>query len=165
MTVAFDTLKLSRRLEAAGFPTKQAQDTAEALAETLTANLANQADIHAVQGDIREQGLQLRAEIAEQGSQLRAEIAEQGSQLRAEIREVDTRVRAEIREVETRLRAEINAVRAEIREVELRLRADMALLRAELIKWMVGVGIAAVIAVGGMMMTLGIAILRALPHP
>jgi hypothetical protein len=114
MTVAFDTLKLARRLEAAGFPTKQAQDTSEALADTLTTNVASQADIHAVQGDIRELGLQLRAEI---------------------------------------------------REVELRLRAEMALLRAELIKWMVGVGIAAVIAMGGMIMTLGIAILRALPHP
>jgi hypothetical protein len=114
MTVAFDTLKLARRLEAAGFPTKQAQDTSEALADTLTANVASQADIHAVQGDIRELGLQLRAEI---------------------------------------------------REVELRLRAEMALLRAGLIKWMVGVGIAAVIAMGGMIMTLGIAILRALPHP
>jgi hypothetical protein len=121
MTVAFDTLKLARRLEAAGFPTKQAQDTSEALADTLTANVASQADIHAVQGDIRELGLQLRAEI--------------------------------------------NEVGAEIREVELRLRAEMALLRAGLIKWMVGVGIAAVIAMGGMIMTLGIAILRALPHP
>jgi predicted nucleic acid-binding Zn-ribbon protein len=132
MTVAFDTLKLARRLEAAGFPTKQAQDTAEALAETLTANVASQTDIQAIQGDIRELGLQLRAEISE--------------------------VRAEIREVETRLRAEI-------REVELKLRADMASLRAELIKWMVGVGIAAVMATGGMIVTLGVAILRALPHP
>ena len=121
MTVAFDTLKLARRLEAAGFPTKQAQDTAEALAETLTANLATQADIHAVQGDIRELGLQLRTEISE--------------------------------------------VRAEIREVELKLRADMASLRAELIKWAVGIGVAGVLAIGGMIVTLGVAILRSLPHP
>jgi predicted nucleic acid-binding Zn-ribbon protein len=128
MTVAFDTLKLARRLEAAGFPTKQAQDTAEALAETLTANVASQADIQAVQGDIRELGLQLRGEI-------------------------------------NQVRAEINGVRAEVRELELRLRADMASLRAELIKWVVGVGVAAVIAAGGMMVTLGVAVLRALPHP
>jgi hypothetical protein len=121
MTVAFDTLKLARRLEAAGFPTKQAQDTAEALAETLTANLATQADIHAVQGDIRELGLQLRTEISE--------------------------------------------VRAAIREVEIKLRADMASLRAELIKWAVGIGVADVLAIGGMIVTLGVAILRSLPHP
>jgi coiled-coil family 90 protein len=102
MTVAFDTLKLARRLEAAGFPTKQAQDTAEALAEALTTNLATQGNVQALRG--------------------------------------------------------------EIREVELRLRADMASLRAELIKWAVGIGVAGVLAIGGMILTAAIAILRALPH-
>jgi len=33
--VAFDTLKLAQRLEAAGFPPKQAQDVASALSETI----------------------------------------------------------------------------------------------------------------------------------
>lgn len=33
--VAFDTLKLARKLEAAGFPAKQAADTAEALADAF----------------------------------------------------------------------------------------------------------------------------------
>src|SRR6266536_3364086 len=68
--------------------------------------------------------------------------------------------------------AGIQTLRAEIREVELRLRAEVAglrtemqSLRAELIRWVVGVGIAAVIATGGMIITLGVAILRALPHP
>jgi hypothetical protein len=124
MTVAFDTLKLAHRLEAAGFSTKQAQETAEALAETLTANVASQSDIHGVQGEIREAALQLRAEI---------------------------------REVELRLRSEI-------REVELRRRADMASMRAELIRWVVGIGVAGVLAIGGMILTAAIAILRALPH-
>ncbi len=127
MTVAFDTLKLARRLEAAGFPTKQAQDTAEALAETLTANVASQADIHAVQGDIRELGLQLRAEI---------------------------------REVELRLRAEMAGLRTEMAG----LRTEMQSLRAELIKWVVGVGVAAVLAMGGMILSATLSILRVLPH-
>jgi hypothetical protein len=33
-SVAFDTLKAAQRLEAAGFPTKQAQDMASAIADT-----------------------------------------------------------------------------------------------------------------------------------
>jgi hypothetical protein len=33
--VVVDTLKLARRLEAAGFPAKQAADTAEAIAEAI----------------------------------------------------------------------------------------------------------------------------------
>ena len=34
-SITFDTLKLAQRLEAAGFPPKQAADTAQALAESL----------------------------------------------------------------------------------------------------------------------------------
>lgn len=46
-TLVFDTLKLARKLEAAGFPAKQAADTAEALAESLGegSGLATKADI------------------------------------------------------------------------------------------------------------------------
>jgi hypothetical protein len=110
MTVAFDTLKLARRLEAAGFSSKQAQDTAEALGESSTTTVATQADI---------QGL-----------------------------------RAELRETELRPRAEITQTRAE-------LRADIAALRVEMIKWVVGVGVAGVLAIGGMLLGL----IRMLPHP
>lgn len=35
MSVAFDTLKLAQRLEAAGFPAKQAQDMASAISDTI----------------------------------------------------------------------------------------------------------------------------------
>ena len=35
MSVAFDMLKLAQRLEAAGFPPKQAQDMASAIADTI----------------------------------------------------------------------------------------------------------------------------------
>ena len=34
-SVAFDTLKLAQRLEAAGFPPKQAQDVASAISDTI----------------------------------------------------------------------------------------------------------------------------------
>jgi hypothetical protein len=50
LAVAFDTLKLARKLESAGMQPKQAQDTSAALAETLTewhsvGNLATKDDI------------------------------------------------------------------------------------------------------------------------
>ena len=38
-SVAFDTLKLAQRLESAGFPPKQAQDMASAIAETIVENV------------------------------------------------------------------------------------------------------------------------------
>lgn len=46
-TLSFDTLKLARRLESAGFSSKQAGDTAEALAESFreTSGLATKQDL------------------------------------------------------------------------------------------------------------------------
>jgi hypothetical protein len=85
MTVAFDTLKLARRLEAAGFPTKQAQDTAESLGDALTANIATQADIQTLQADIRSVEVSLRTEIREVEFRSRAEMMQMKAELRAEI--------------------------------------------------------------------------------
>ncbi len=74
--VPFDTLKLARRLETAGFPPKQAGDTAEALAEAMSgAGLATSTDIASVRTEIATLGAELRAAIAAVRSELRAEIA------------------------------------------------------------------------------------------
>ena len=46
----FDTLKMARKLEAAGFPGPQAAGAAEAMAEAMSgAELATKADVLAVQ--------------------------------------------------------------------------------------------------------------------
>ena len=50
LAVAFDTLKLARKLESAGMPPKQAQDTSAALAETFAewhsvGNVATREDV------------------------------------------------------------------------------------------------------------------------
>jgi hypothetical protein len=44
MATPFDTLKLARRLETAGFPHQQAGDMSEAIAEAV-ANLATKGDL------------------------------------------------------------------------------------------------------------------------
>jgi len=51
-TIPFDTLKLARKLEAAGFPAKQAGDTAEALADAMGEELATKADVLLVRNDL-----------------------------------------------------------------------------------------------------------------
>ncbi len=60
--VPFDTLKLARKLEAAGFAPKQAADTAEALADAFKDTIATRQDITDVRTDIRasEQTLTIR---------------------------------------------------------------------------------------------------------
>jgi len=52
--VPFDTLALARKLEAAGFDPKQAQDTAAALAEVLSEQVATKHDINELRAELRE---------------------------------------------------------------------------------------------------------------
>ena len=132
--VPFDTLKLARRLESAGFPPQQAGDTAEALAEAMSgAQLATSADIASVRTEVTTQGSELRTEIRTQGSQLRAEIAAQGSELRAEI----AALRSEFRAETAALRAELKA------EIEL-LRRDLTIRLGSMIVVAVGILLAAI---------------------
>jgi hypothetical protein len=73
-TITFDTLKLARKLEAAGFPQKQAGDTAEALAQSLgeVSDLATKADIFGLRAELKADMAELRAEIrAELNTHLR----------------------------------------------------------------------------------------------
>ena len=73
--VPFDTLKLARRLEGAGFPPKQAGDTAEALAEAMSgAELATTADITGLRTELKAEIAALRAELKAEIAALRAEI-------------------------------------------------------------------------------------------
>ncbi len=64
-TIAFDTLKLARKLEAAGFQPKQAGDTAEALAESLSelSGLATKEDVLRLESLTKEAELRLAAKI------------------------------------------------------------------------------------------------------
>ncbi len=63
--ITFDTLKLARKLEAAGFQPKQAADTAEALAESMAeiSGLATKEDIYGLRKDIQQ--LASKSELAE----------------------------------------------------------------------------------------------------
>jgi hypothetical protein len=72
--VAFDTLKLAQRLEAAGLPGKQAQDIANALSETIGEAVVTREFL-----DLRLAELDLR--LAELAARLEGKIAE----VRAEI--------------------------------------------------------------------------------
>jgi hypothetical protein len=68
MTVAFDTLKLADRLEAAGMPPQQAKGVAAALAETASTNLVTREHLDLRLGELE---ARMRGEIAA----VRTEIA------------------------------------------------------------------------------------------
>jgi hypothetical protein len=62
VTITFDTPKPARKLEAAGFPHKQAADTAEALADSLgeVSDLATKADLAELKAELK---ADLRSEL------------------------------------------------------------------------------------------------------
>jgi hypothetical protein len=76
LAVAFDTLKLARKLESAGMLPKQAQDTSAALSETFTewlsvGNIATREDVQgleatvaATKADVHQVKLELEAQIS-----------------------------------------------------------------------------------------------------
>jgi len=62
--VAFDTLKLAQRLEAAGFPPKQAQDVASALSEAIGDAVVTREYLDLRLGEIRA-AMATKVELAE----------------------------------------------------------------------------------------------------
>ncbi|HEY1260424.1 MAG TPA: hypothetical protein VGF34_14345 [Stellaceae bacterium] len=70
MTMPFDTLRLARQLEAAGFAAQQAGDMAEAIAEAISA-LATKADVLAVKTDV----VAVRADLAALAAATKADLA------------------------------------------------------------------------------------------
>ena len=147
VAVAFDTLKLARRLrDDAHMSTEQAEGVADALAEAMSgAELATKPDI-------RELGQTTQAEF----QTVRAEAREFEQAMKAEFRAV----RAEAREFEQAVKAEFQAVRAEAREMELRLLARFDALNerierrsaesdSRMVRWVLGVGATATLTIIG----------------
>ena len=77
LAVPFDTLKPARSLESAGFPTQQAGDMAEGIAEALT-ELATKVDLAALRNEIA-------ADIAALRADAKADIAGLRNEIRADI--------------------------------------------------------------------------------
>lgn len=62
-SVAFDTLKLAQRLESAGFPPKQAQDMASAIADTIVETVVTRDYLDLRLGEVRSEIGELRSEM------------------------------------------------------------------------------------------------------
>jgi Skp family chaperone for outer membrane proteins len=116
--VAFDTLKLARKLESAGFPAKQAQDASAALAETFaewqaSINLATREDVQKLEISTRED---LKLEIH------RIELA--------------------IQKLEAALRQDMQKFEAQTNQRFAEVNQRIAEKAAETIKWVIGMSVA-----------------------
>ena len=102
--IAFDTLKLARRLEKAGMPQQQAEAIAEAEAEALTdfvlQNLATKSDIAEVKKEIGGVRSELKQDIAELHQEIagvRSELKQDIAELRSEVSTLRSEILADIR--------------------------------------------------------------------
>ena len=78
--IAFDTLRFSKRLQAAGYSPEQANAQAEAYSEAVGDALAGKSDLdHAI--------VTVRSDVENATASLRAEIRDMRAALRTEIRE------------------------------------------------------------------------------
>ena len=82
-TVAFDTMKLARRLEAAGMNQPQATGVAEALAETMVVDPATRADLQRLDARLAGEISALRVEVEKFRGEMRTEFAQVRGEMQA----------------------------------------------------------------------------------
>ena len=116
---AFDTLKLTRRLEAAGMSVPQATSVAEALAETMVVDPASRSDLRSLEAEFR---------LARQ--ETRFEFEKLRQELHAEIGKLRQEMHAEIGKLRQEMKTELATLRGE-------MAADLAAVKVDLLRWIV----------------------------
>jgi len=125
--IPFDTLKMARKLEAAGFPGAQAAGTAEAMAEAMSGSeLATKADLVGIKTDMAG----IKADLVA----VKEDVVAVKHELTREIELVRTDLTREIELVRTDLTREIELVRTDLtREIA----RETGLVRTDLTREMV----------------------------
>ena len=134
--IAFDTMKLARRLEAAGMNQPQATGVAEALAETMVVDPATRADLQ-----------RLDARLAGEISALRVEV----EKLRGEMQAEFAQVRGEMRTEFALVRGEMHAGHAQLRG---EMQAGLAAVKFEMLRWLLPLFLAQMAMIVGVLVRL-----------
>ncbi|KAF0119384.1 MAG: hypothetical protein FD149_69 [Rhodospirillaceae bacterium] len=139
LAVAFDTLKLARKLEAAGFEHQQAADVSEAMAEAFAiAEVATKADV-------RELELRLEAKIDRLAAANKADIDRLAAankadtdRLAVDIERLAETTKAELREARAEAKAESTTIRSDMKAMELRMTIKLGLMLMALFATTIG---------------------------
>jgi DNA anti-recombination protein RmuC len=139
MVGAFDTLQTAKRLKEAGFDEPQAEALTGLLRDVREADqaqLANKADLGALDAKLERVGADLDAKIERVAAELDAKIERVAAELDAKIGRVAAELDAKIERVAAELDAKIERVAAEldakIEKIAAELRAEFAVLRSEM---------------------------------
>jgi phage host-nuclease inhibitor protein Gam len=147
------TIRVYNILKSRNFSDQEAQEVVDFVESSAKDGLATKEDIHGLKTEFKEDIHGLKTEFKEDIQALRTEFKEDIYALRTELKEDIQALRTELKEdiqaLRTELKEDIQALRTELKEDIYALKADMANLKVDLIKWMMGVGVAAVIVVVG----------------
>jgi hypothetical protein len=129
--VAFDTLKLAQRLEAAGLPPRQAQDVARALSDTI--------------GEVVVTREYLDLRLGEMRAALDLRLGEIHGELDLRLGEVRAALALRLGEIHGELDLRLGEVRA-----AMATKVELAEAKGEILKWMFGaVGLQTLAILGG----------------
>lgn len=167
--VAFDTLKLADRLEAGGFTAVQARTAAGAFADAMSgSDLATKADLAEAKAELKSDVAAVRADLAEVKAELKSDVAAVRAELKGDIAAVKAELKGDIAAVKAELKSDIASVKMDIVRLDERIERRAAEsdaktqgVKNELIRWLLGIGGAAMITIIGT----GWTIIRYLPHP
>ena len=112
--IAFDTMKLVRRLEAAGMDQPQATGVAEALAETMVVEPATRADLQHLDARLTGEIAALRTDMQRLDARLTGEIAGLRSDMQVEFAKVRGEMQAEFAKVRGEMQAGFASVKVEL---------------------------------------------------
>lgn len=132
ITASIDTLAYAKKLMSAGVPQGQAEAQAEALFETVEANLVTKQDLanklHAIDEnfkEVKQSIVEMDHRITYLNNSLRQEIQRESSSLRSEMQQESKGLRQEMQQLRQELRQEMTLKNAE--------------LKNDLIKWVIGI--------------------------
>jgi ribosomal protein L29 len=111
---AFDTLKLTRRLEAAGMSFPQATSVAEALAETRVVDPASRSDLRSLEAEFRLARQETRFEFEKLRQELHAEIGKLRQEMHAEIGKLRQEMKTELATLRGEMAAGLAAVKVDL---------------------------------------------------
>ena len=141
--IAFDTMKLVRRLEAAGMNQPQATGVAEALAETMVVEPATRTDLQHLDARLTGEIAALRSDMQRLDARLTGEIAT----LRMDMQRLDSRLAGEIAGLRSDMQVEFAKVRGE-------MQAGFASTKVELLRWILPLFLAQMAMIIGVLVRL-----------
>ena len=145
--IAFDTMKLVRRLEAAGMDQPQATGVAEALAETMVVEPATRADLQHLDARLTSEIAALRTDMQRLDARLTGEIAGLRSDMQVEF----AKIRGEMQRESAAIRGEMQAGFAKVRG---EMQAGFASVKVELLRWILPLFLAQMALIIGVLVRL-----------